>query len=126
VSELSLIIGGTKPENIRDFIIQFAEALLTFLFQRFDIDQGHLETSLIEVLEAIDEFVPAEAAATPPAAGDPIVLAMTIAENAMARELFLPEGPRTVELLTEGTIGLVKKLAVTQFVIGEIFGDIIE
>jgi hypothetical protein len=126
VIELSFIIGGTKPENIREFVVQFAEALLTFLFQRFDIDQGHLETSLIEVIDAIDEFLPAEAAATPPAVGDPIVLAMIIAENAMARELFLPEGPRIVELIVEGTISLVERLAVAQFAIKEIFGDIVE
>ncbi len=122
----SLIIGGEKPDNIRDFISIFAEALLTFWFQRFDISQDYIFTATAEVLDAVDQFLPQDVAVMPPYNDDPVVMAMALSESQIARELFIPEGPRTVESLVAGTIGLVEKLSAVQFTLTAIMGDIQE
>lgn len=119
------IFGGKKPKDIREFVSRFAEATLTFLFYRFDIDMGQIELATIEVLNAVD----ADLAAVPGVADmasfleDPEALAMSFSENRAMRARFLPEGPRTAESITEGTIALVKALSRAQFVLSAVLND---
>jgi hypothetical protein len=96
---VNLIIGGEKPQNIREFTQMFVEALLTFWIARFKLDAEILPTLTIDVMVRLEEFLSNQKADLPSMSDTPLEMAMNLEMTHLLDDVILNGDPVTSQKL---------------------------
>lgn len=99
---MNLIIGGDKPQNIREFTEQFVEALLTFWIARFRLDQDILPTITIDVMTRLEVFLANPNASMPSTSESPYEMAMKLEDSHILDRYIINGDP-----ITSGKLALI-------------------
>lgn len=117
---MHLIIGGDKPQNVREFTEQFVEALLTFWIARFGLSQDILPSLVIDVMSRLEEFLEHPNASAPSISDTPATLAMKFDESHVLDRYIVNGDPITSEKLAVIAENTAMAIAAGNWMFGEV------
>ncbi|MEK7447471.1 MAG: hypothetical protein AAB632_01605 [Patescibacteria group bacterium] len=92
------ILGGKKPETIREFVEVVIQSLLIIWFQKFNLDANKLPTVIAEVFTENEDILNDDMAISE-ATFEPMELALILSENSIYTSRLYDGTPITAEKL---------------------------